>query len=313
MFNRSATPPTPDAAARRPSVSVATIWNDRVGQHRAPFAHWESPAPIQELLNEIVSGDAALQPPIWFVKKYGPFARVADLGCGDGILTVTLASWFPAMAVHGFDISPVSLERAAQRCAALSNCTFHKIDFNHDALPAATFDAAFTTGSMHHVEHLDFCFAGIARSLTPGGLLWLNDYVGPARFQWSDTHIRLADELLALVPARWRLRDRVSRIDADALIALDPSEAVSSHQIEDALLAHFEIVEATARGGTLLAPIFGSGCLSADMAATADGRAMLKRLYCAERRMIAEGRLKSHNIMYVARPRRSATIVLPDA
>jgi hypothetical protein len=54
-------------------------------------------------------------------------------------------------------------------------------------------------------REMDHCFASIAQALTDGGYLWLNDYVGPARFQWSDTHIRLASELLAIVPEKWRI------------------------------------------------------------------------------------------------------------
>ena len=61
------------------------------------------------------------------------------------------------------------------------------IDLNAEGLPEDLYDTVRTSGSMHHIENLDFCFRNIRRSLKPGGLLWLNDYVGPNRFQWSDT------------------------------------------------------------------------------------------------------------------------------
>jgi hypothetical protein len=101
------------------------------------------------------------------------------------------------------------------------------MDLNAQALPRELYDAVLTTGAMHHIENLDFCFGNIRRSLKAGGLLWLNDYVGPNRFQWSDTQMRLANELLAMVPSRWRLRNRVTRFDAEGIRDLDPSEAVA--------------------------------------------------------------------------------------
>ena len=96
--------------------------------------------------------------------------------------------------------------------AQTERCRLLRIDLNTEALPQNVYDAVLTTGSMHHVENLDFCFRNIRRALKPGGLLWLNDYVGPNQFQWSDAQMRLADELLALVPKTWRLRDRVHRV-----------------------------------------------------------------------------------------------------
>jgi hypothetical protein len=136
------------------------------------------------------------------------------------------------------------------------NASFRRIDLNVELLEARSFDAILTTGSMHHIEKLDHCFASTASASTDGGYLWLNDYVGPARFQWSDTYMRLADELLSTVRTELRIRERVVRCDAEALRAMDPSEAIVPHQIEDALYSHFEVVATFDRGGTLLAHLW---------------------------------------------------------
>jgi SAM-dependent methyltransferase len=204
------------------------------------------------------------------MRHYGPFAHVAELGCGDGILVHVLLDDDPGLTVDADDISTASLARAAERikthCGATERCRFLPIDLNRETMPEAIYDAVLTTGTMHHVENFDFGFGNIGRSLRPGGYLWLNDYVGPNRFQWSDTQMRLADELLALVPKAWRRCDKVARCEAGALRATDPSEAGASQHIESALAAHFEIVQKWQRGGTLLAPIFGSGCLDAGIA-----------------------------------------------
>ncbi|MGH6850170.1 MAG: methyltransferase domain-containing protein [Methylocella sp.] len=296
---------------------VASFWDENSGRHCEPFAHWESPAPIRDALIKLVTGDISILPPGWFMRHHGPFGHVAELGCGDGILVHFLLVGDPGLTVDAYDISTASLARAAERikahCGTNERCRFMPIDLNRESLPEAAYDAVLTTGTMHHVENLDFCFGNLARSLRPGGYLWLNDYIGPNRFQWSDTQMRLADELLALVPKSWRRRDKVARCDAPALGAMDPSEAVASQHIEAALAAHFEIVQKWPRGGTLLAPIFGSGCLDAAMADSPEGLATLAAMFEAEQDLIRDGALPSDSYVYIAKPRPSACTLVREA
>jgi SAM-dependent methyltransferase len=291
-----------DEAAR-----IAAFWDKNVGRHREPFAHWESPPPIAEALNVLVSGAPHIGPPQWFMTNYGPFDKVAELGCGDGVLAHCLLHQYPALKVDAYDLSKTSLERTRALIATLDGaadrCRLLRIDLNVEALPEGSYDAVLTTGCMHHIENLDFCFGSIRRALKPHGLLWLNDYVGPNQFQWSDTQMRLADELLAIVPRPWRLRDRVCRFDSATMRDIDPSEAIAPQHIPAALRAHFEIVQAWARGGTLLAPIFGSGCLDVAMMESEEGIAVLAAMFKAEQQLIRTDALSSDNYVYIARPR----------
>jgi SAM-dependent methyltransferase len=292
------------------ATRVAAFWDENVGRHREPFAHWESPQPIANALNMLVSGDSWMGPVPWFITNHGPFRHVAELGCGDGVLAHYLLHAYPDLKVDAYDLSQASLDRSQALIATLNDaaerCRLLRIDLNTEALPRNVYDAVLTTGSMHHIEHLDFCFRNIRQTLKPGGLLWLNDYVGPNRFQWSDTQMRLADELLAIVPPPWRLRDRVTRFDAETIRDRDPSEAVAAQHIPAALRAHFEIVQSWPRGGTLLAPIFGSGCLDSAMAASEEGANVLVAMFRAEQELIRVGALTSDNYLYVARPRPAA-------
>ncbi|MGH6843026.1 MAG: class I SAM-dependent methyltransferase, partial [Methylocella sp.] len=296
---------------------MASFWDENAGRHCEPFAHWESPAPIQHALNKLVTGDTSIHPPGWFMRHYGPFAHVAELGCADGILVHVLLNGDPCLTVDAYDISTASLARAAERIKSLGGTAervrFLAIDLDKESLPEAAYDAVLTTGTMHHVENLDFCFTNVARSLRPGGYLWLNDYVGPNRFQWSNTQMRLANELLALVPQAWRRRDKVARCDVRALHARDPSEAVAPQHIEAALTAHFEIVQKWPRGGTMLAPIFGSGCLDPAMADCPEGLAILAAMFEAEQDLIRDGALPSDSYVYVAKPRPSARALVREA
>jgi SAM-dependent methyltransferase len=299
------------------AAHVATFWDEHVGCHLEPFAHWESPPSIAVALNTLVSGEPWMTPAHHFLATYGPFTHVAELGCGDGLLTNFMLAFDSKLKVDAYDISHASLERSraliASHEGAAQRCRLMRIDLNTEALPTDLYDAVLTTGSMHHIENLDFCFGNIRRSLKAGGLLWLNDYVGPNRFQWSDTQMRLANELLAMVPARWRLRDRVTRFDAGAMRDLDPSEAVAPQHIPAALEAHFEIVRSWPRGGTLLAPIFGSGCLDSAMATSEEGAGVLSAMFKTEHDMIEAGALPSDSWLYVAKARPAAEVLVRTA
>jgi SAM-dependent methyltransferase len=278
-------------------------WDKAVGRHREPFAHWESPAPIQRRLNWIVSGDERINSVQWFVNKFGPFKKVADLGCGDGVLIMALSAIARGTAIDAYDFSQASIDRSRERAGAVPNLSLRKFDLNREKLPTAAYDAIFATGTMHHIEKLDFCFTSMFDAMKPDGMLWLNDYFGPSRFQWSDTQMRLANELLSLVPEKWRLSNAVIRFDAKVIEDIDPSEAVAPHVIDDALFAHFEIIRKVPRGGTLLAPIFGSGCLNPDMVESEEGLRLLHDLYETERSLISDGILKSDSFLYIARRR----------
>jgi SAM-dependent methyltransferase len=299
------------------AAHVATFWDEHAGRHREPFAHWESPPSIVAALNALVSGDPGVTPLKFFLAHYGPFAQVAELGCGDGILVSCVLHDDPNLRIDAYDISPSSLERSRALIASIEGaaqrCRLIRIDLNAEGLPHDLYDAVMTTGSMHHIENLDFCFGNIRRSLKPGGLLWLNDYVGPNRFQWSDTQMRLANELLAMVPSRWRLRNQVTRFDAGAIREVDPSEAVAPQHIPAALGTHFEIVRSWPRGGTLLAPIFGSGCLDSAMVTSEEGAALLSAMFKAEHDLIEAGALPSDNYLYIAKARPTADVLVRTA
>lgn len=291
------------AASSEPSV-VSQYWDEHVGDHLSSFFHWEANEPIMAHQNVRVSGDKQVTALNWFWRKYGPFQDVANLGTGTGILEHALCS-LPDFKgrVIGYDISPHSLEIARKNCSAFPNARFEVADLNTKIWDPACFDVVTANGALHHIEALDWCLGQIERSLRPSGLLYVNDYIGPQRFQWSDLQMRVANELLESVPRKWISREKVARCDPDTLIKQDPSEAVCSHFIEDTITFHFQIIERKPRGGTLLAPIFGSGCLDCSILNSPEGLRCLTQLAEREGELIDRGLLPADHVVIVARKR----------
>jgi SAM-dependent methyltransferase len=100
-------------------------------------------------------------------------ARVADLGCGTGTLSVLLAE--EGYDVHGLDLSPEMIHRARAKAAAAPDLavSFEVGDVSEPGLPAGTFDVVL---SRHVLWALPDPVAGLRRwcdLLAPGGRLLL--------------------------------------------------------------------------------------------------------------------------------------------
>lgn len=283
---------------------AASYWDDHVGQHIDSFVQWDASKPVQMHQWKHITGDPHKNPVTWFWHKYGPFARCASIGCGNGILERSVAEHLlpPGGRITGFDISPVSID-LARSLSTKEGAEFAVRDLNQDLWEEATYDAVFAHGALHHVEALDFCLGQIANALKPGGLLYVNDYLGPARFQFSDTQLRLAHDLVLRVPEKFRSENTPKRCDPVALSRMDPSEAVNSHQIYETIRAHFTFVETHNTGGTLLAPIFGGGCLDPTIIETSEGLEIISMLADVERTMIDAGLIRSDHLLLVCRRR----------
>ena len=59
-------------------------------------------------------------------------------------------------------------------------------DINALKLPRARYDIVFFHGSLHHVRQIERVLTEVRQSLKPGGLIYLDEYMGPSRSEWSD-------------------------------------------------------------------------------------------------------------------------------
>lgn len=97
---------------------------------------------------------------------------VLELACAEGDFTVALAR--RVNRVTAADISALALERAARRCAELTNIDFIRLDLVTDPLPAR-FDVIVCSEVLYFIglDHLPKVAARLAAALLPGGRLIL--------------------------------------------------------------------------------------------------------------------------------------------
>ncbi len=236
-----------------------------------------------------------------------PLARVASLGCGFGALERGLASQGWAQRVDGYDLAEAALEAARRDAAAagLAGIHYHRCDLEHEDLPEGVFDLVIGSHSVHHIDNLDGLFDRVRRALRTGGVFYLQEFVGPDRFQWTDAQLDAINEFLPTLPKRLRLTPSgydlscVKRPTIAAVMAVDPSEAVRSSDILPALARHFEILDRRDLGGALLQTGLSGIAQNFDPASVEDA-AHLQRLFALEDRLMAQGVIGSDFVNVIA-------------
>jgi ubiquinone/menaquinone biosynthesis C-methylase UbiE len=76
----------------------------------------------------------------------GNIKSVADLGCGDGLSTLSVAKEFPSIMFKGFDYSPAMLQiaRKKQKQWGIKNVNFGELDIIKDDM-GSSYNAIYTT------------------------------------------------------------------------------------------------------------------------------------------------------------------------
>ncbi|MDP1569714.1 MAG: metalloregulator ArsR/SmtB family transcription factor [Vicinamibacterales bacterium] len=130
-----------------------------------------------------------------------PPLDVADIGCGEGYLTIETARW--ARRVVAIDRSAEVLARAKQLAARRkrSNITWKKGTLEKLPLPDASVDVALLSQALHHAPDPARALTEAARILRPGGRVlildlrahdqpWVRDKLGDRWQGFSDAELQ---------------------------------------------------------------------------------------------------------------------------
>jgi SAM-dependent methyltransferase len=104
-----------------------------------------------------------------------PPTEVADLGCGEGYLTMEAARW--ATRVIAIDRAKDVLDRgkALAKRRRLSNITWKRGEIERVPLPDASVDLALLSQALHHADHPVRALEEAHRILRPGGRVLILD------------------------------------------------------------------------------------------------------------------------------------------
>lgn len=273
---------------------------------------WMSHPRVRERINRRVSGDPAVWPTTWMKQRLAgrlPLRRAASLGCGIGNFERDMVRQEIVDEIVGLDVSPRCIEKAeelAREAGYQSRITYECRDARAWLRTARDLDAVFFHASLHHLDRLPELMRLIRESLRPDGILYIDEYIGPANQEWRVRDLLLHNILYYLLPRSVR---RVGRIRAP-LNDEDPTEGVESSGIVRALEAEFEILERRDYGGNLLWILYPNLRRPSQGADPGDFEEAVAFLLDVEDVLLAHpriARVRSHFTVMLARPRTERT------
>lgn len=289
-------------------------WQDKVNEvwsvspelkSEAQGWYWMAHPMVRERVNTLISGnrwlDAYGRLGVWLEERGEalPLGRSLSLGCGFGGLERDLARRGMIREMDAYDLADGAIAEARRLAeeAGYGWIRYHVADLESQDFGEGLYDAVFAHSSVHHVERIEELFATVRRTLRPGGIFHLNEYVGPTRFQWTDTQLQLINGYLDSIPDHLRKtpngrKPPVSRPTIEQMLAMDPTEAVRSAEIRGALFQYFSIAEELPYGGALLHMGLSEIAQNFDTA-DPDDVAHLRRLFDLEDAMMANGTIGS--------------------
>lgn len=233
-----------------------------------PPIHWWSIPKINERWNKIITGDSNIEFPDYVIAKYLKNERNLKLispGCGTGHIEIKFAKHNCFSEVEGFDLSPSRIHLADENAKRLKlkNLFYfvenvHKYDFGFNK-----YDIILFNSSLHHFNNLKIILEKVYNSIKLDGLLIINEYTGPNRFQWTDEQFKKANQYLNKIPTQYRkfwqsnnIKKKIYRPGILRMILSDPSESSHSEEILPQIKMRFKKIEEKPYGGNLLHLIF---------------------------------------------------------
>lgn len=160
-------------------MTGAQEWQGRVGQNWA--AEWE----------RTDRSFAALTPHLLAAIAQEPGARVIDVGCGAGELSIAVASARPDAQVTGVDISGELVAAASSRAAGLANLSFRVADASSWEADGAAPDLYVSRHGVMFFTDPPAAFAHLSASAAPAARMVFSCFRPAAENPWAMDIARL--------------------------------------------------------------------------------------------------------------------------
>ncbi len=273
------------------AATTAAFWDAQAAMPHAMY--WFFYPSVRAHVNTLMTGSDWGWPQLWlksqFDLAYVPRQRGLSIGCGVGNLERSLRYLRVCETIEGIDLSAESIRQAEASAVSegISGLTYRVADCESIDLEPESYDAVFFNHSLHHIADPDALLARINRALSPGGFVYIDDYVGPSRDEWqlqavADRELEGARSALSLVPESMRLGPLYPPLDLT-----DPSEMIRSDRILPAIHDSFEQLRVRPYWGNLLFPLLN--VVDGDAMSRPEHEALLRTLIAREQELVANG------------------------
>jgi SAM-dependent methyltransferase len=262
---------------------AAKFWDKEI-QRRSVY--WTEHPLIRAYVNECITGVDWIWPTVALKAGWAfrPLGRALSIGCGTGNLERNLRNLNIVTTITGLDISKESIKRARDlaREEHLKGIKYKVADCNRLSLPRERYDGIFFHGSLHHISDPDGLLKMVHDTLLPHGLLYIDDYVGPSRDEWTDAHLQHAREMWETLPAELHTVAVNPPLDST-----DPSEMIRSSRILPAFFKDFEVLHYKPYWGNLLFPLWCA--LDGEALLRQENQPLIENFIKEERSLVAAG------------------------
>lgn len=236
-------------------------WNTVKTIH--PTNWWSIPL-VQQRWNKLITSDGEKDYSTYILQKYLEGKNELTLlspGCGTGNKELKFSYYKNFRLIEAFDISPQRIEFAKQTAEKMgvnniNYSVFDALSFNFEN---KKYDLILFDSFLHHIKYLEEILGKVYNSLKQDGLLIINEYVGPTRFQWSNEQLEVSNAALQELPSSFRKRFQTQKVKSKIyrpgllrMIMADPSEAVNSENILPKIKKYFKTLEEKPYGGNIL-------------------------------------------------------------
>ena len=248
------------------SEKIDSYWSEKAIRKGPSRTRWGEFPTIIRHINQLVCGkpvDGSSMGIRLELKKLGrSFEHGVSVGCGEGTKEFELMTEGIVKRFAMFELSTERIKRARERAESLGllgrvelihgDCFLHdfkeKVDFVH------------WNSSLHHMLDTEKAVKWSFDILSPGGVFFMDDFVGPTRFQWSTEALKLGTRVRRVLPEGFLknpykegsyISRELSRPDAQELADSDPSEAADSSNIIKSVKKYFPNAEIKLTGGLI--------------------------------------------------------------
>jgi len=246
---------------------AAKYWSSVSKKAQPLKSRWWQHKVIIEHINQKVCGRSLPSPFAGFhykLKNIAPkdgFVSGISIGCGNGIKEIELVRQGIVNHFELFELSEVRTNEGIKRAKELGVSDKIKFHCNDglETINSDKYDLVYWNNSLHHMLDVSDAIKKSKRMLVTGGVFAMDDFIGPSRFQWTDTNIFYANKVRSLLSERFfnksnsddKIPSQVGRPTIENMIKIDPTEAADSSNILPALNVHFPDAETMLTGGCI--------------------------------------------------------------
>lgn len=234
-----------DRFYKRATRREASTWGRNISLEQRARKPRNHPI-VQQFYSRIISGEEDETDWIWwFTRSNRKFDHALSLGSGFGVTEERMlrAGLFSRLDVVDLSRDAINHFQHRIRSQGIDADIRPKVgDLNFIHLPEKRYDFVLAHTSLHHIINLEHLLEQVRRSLRPGGIFLVYDFIGASGWQWSPLTLKEVNLAVDLsIPRYPKLTfHHVKKPDRKRVIQHSPFESVRSAEIVELLHAGFK-------------------------------------------------------------------------